>query len=701
MKITKQTLVSFIASCLFAISFLLNFFPMFKNIKYVFTGGFTSILYFLVSLASVLSIGALAAAVFFRKRSWEIPTLLLVPLVPTVISRLYYLVIGAGVRGWGAFILLDLSITAALFALAYLLIFKPNKVVRKLWFVPIVLLSISLLFMIGGYYSAIAVISNLFYSAAVCLMFYWLAYPKGKAKKVAFDKAPNAASGEGDLFVPFVGHILLILFTCGVYAYIWYFKTTKKLNVYSDDKRSPVGELMLCLFVPLYTIFWTYRTARIVTEISKDKVDFDDFSTACLLLSIFSFGTAPILIQDKLNTLAKIFAEEKKASDAEAAVNTNATPESLLERAKILMGEGSFSEADAVLNTCLMIAPQNADAYLYKFLAKYGVCDLSEFYNRNYNIGSDPALANVLNFADDERKQQINDIAAYLVANNEYLNAVALFEVADYTADYRAAKEAFEKIADFKDSKEYAEKCDAAIAEAETANNADGTKMLIKVGIILAAVTVAVAATMSTTYLIKQSNFRKTTYAEATQLMEEGKYEAAKEAFDEISEYKDSADKSAECSRLDTLYDDFMSALKYNVLNIDFDEYKDLDQDVDYVKTAKKINEQYAKFASLEYDDGTKTAQLIIAYDIENDKVRVQLKPKSSSRYVEGSYTYVTAFDEVLSAKEILGKLPVTIESTERSSKYGYSGDLTINKDGVNYTYNYKNVAYELEMSVK
>ena len=81
-------------------------------------------------------------------------------------------------------------------------------------------------------------------------------------------------------YVDILQHILLLIFTFGIYQYYWIYKTTKLLNFYSQEQRNEVTELLLCIFVPFYFIYWYYKTADIV-----EKVDYQnpnkDFKTLC------------------------------------------------------------------------------------------------------------------------------------------------------------------------------------------------------------------------------------------------------------------------------------------------------------------------------------------------------------------------------------------------------------------------------------
>lgn len=130
---------------------------------------------------------------------------------------------------------------------------------------------------------------------------------------VSFTSNTVSASNENDNseYVDMMKHVLLLLFTFGIYLYIWIYRTTAYLNKCNKEEyRNPTNKLLLCLFVPFYYIYWTYKTAQMVDRNAKAKNVVSDISTLCLILAIFIGIIPPILIQDKINATIKI--EETK-----------------------------------------------------------------------------------------------------------------------------------------------------------------------------------------------------------------------------------------------------------------------------------------------------------------------------------------------------------------------------------------------------
>ena len=57
------------------------------------------------------------------------------------------------------------------------------------------------------------------------------------------------------------------------------------------------------MFVPFYSIYWTYKTALRVDEIAKEHGISSDLGTVCVVLAFFVGFVPPILIQDKINSI--------------------------------------------------------------------------------------------------------------------------------------------------------------------------------------------------------------------------------------------------------------------------------------------------------------------------------------------------------------------------------------------------------------
>lgn len=109
-----------------------------------------------------------------------------------------------------------------------------------------------------------------------------------------------------DFYMSLALHIVLLLFTFGIYLLVWVYKTTERLNsVPGSEQRVPVNKLLLVMFVPFYYIYWFYKTAKIVDDFGIQCNDNSQISLAVLLLTIFLSPALipPILVQNKMNNL--------------------------------------------------------------------------------------------------------------------------------------------------------------------------------------------------------------------------------------------------------------------------------------------------------------------------------------------------------------------------------------------------------------
>ena len=99
-------------------------------------------------------------------------------------------------------------------------------------------------------------------------------------------------------------HVLLLIFTLGIWQFIWIYKTTQFLNCVQDEPpRNPTTKLLLCIFVTFYTIYWVYKHARYIDSLAASKGIWSDLSTVCLVMMFFVPIVPPLLMQDKLNNI--------------------------------------------------------------------------------------------------------------------------------------------------------------------------------------------------------------------------------------------------------------------------------------------------------------------------------------------------------------------------------------------------------------
>ena len=146
---------------------------------------------------------------------------------------------------------------------------------------------------------------------------------KGRINEGTDTPAGEAASeGENcEAYCELGKHIILCLFTFGIWYLIWIYRTTKYLNNTKNVVQyNPKRELLLCMFVPFYQIFWFYQHGPRIDAMSKQKkLNASEMSTLCLILGIFIPIVACILMQERINMLctAKETVDEEVAADEE------------------------------------------------------------------------------------------------------------------------------------------------------------------------------------------------------------------------------------------------------------------------------------------------------------------------------------------------------------------------------------------------
>lgn len=113
-----------------------------------------------------------------------------------------------------------------------------------------------------------------------------------------------AATAESTAYFNLGMHVVLLLLTFGVWYLIWIYRMTGYLNRVEDEQpRNPTNQLLLCIFVPFYTIWWVYQSAQRIDKLAAAKGIASDLSTLCLILAIFVGVVPPILMQDKINAI--------------------------------------------------------------------------------------------------------------------------------------------------------------------------------------------------------------------------------------------------------------------------------------------------------------------------------------------------------------------------------------------------------------
>ncbi|MBR7146263.1 MAG: DUF4234 domain-containing protein [Oscillospiraceae bacterium] len=136
-------------------------------------------------------------------------------------------------------------------------------------------------------------------------LFFAMAYLAGED---GAEPQPSVRTNDdADYSCGLVKHILLLLFTLGIWQCIWIYRTTRFTNrLESEEEMSPGIQLLLYLFVPFYSLYWTYRCAKRIDAISHANGLGSDLAVLCLILAIFVGIVPPILMQDQINSIVGI-----------------------------------------------------------------------------------------------------------------------------------------------------------------------------------------------------------------------------------------------------------------------------------------------------------------------------------------------------------------------------------------------------------
>lgn len=139
-------------------------------------------------------------------------------------------------------------------------------------------------------------------------------------------------------------HALLLVLTLGIWYLIWIYRMTKYTNAAEGEEyRSPAKKLLLCMFIPFYSIYWTYKTAQRVDKMAAAKGISSEMTTLCPIFAIFIVIIPPILLQDTMNKI--VLAGDQPAShQGEAAAKEDTADE--IKKFKELLDCGAITQEE-------------------------------------------------------------------------------------------------------------------------------------------------------------------------------------------------------------------------------------------------------------------------------------------------------------------------------------------------------------------
>ena len=181
------------------------------------------------------------------------------------------------------------------------------------------------------------------YAVALFLLGYWIVHPYKMERMRAYKTEDNAVNNviDEEAYCSMGKHIVLCLFTFGIWPLIWIYRTTRFLNKAPNaEYYNPTSKLLLCIFVPFYQIYWLYKHGQRIDAISKEKnLNNSDMATLCLILGIFIPLIAYIIMQDRINTICTTKVEVEKEKTENSSIDQ-------LKQYKELLDDGVITQEE-------------------------------------------------------------------------------------------------------------------------------------------------------------------------------------------------------------------------------------------------------------------------------------------------------------------------------------------------------------------
>lgn len=132
-------------------------------------------------------------------------------------------------------------------------------------------------------------------------------------------------------------HLLLYIFTFGIWELIWITKTTKYINSVSDEKMSVAGNVLLCLFIPYYFVAWNNKIGRRLDKYACENGVDSIIAPTCIFLSFFNNIAVSVLIQAKINETVYVFVKNKKIDNGEIIDTENVSRDNTFLTIKLIL----------------------------------------------------------------------------------------------------------------------------------------------------------------------------------------------------------------------------------------------------------------------------------------------------------------------------------------------------------------------------
>ena len=160
----------------------------------------------------------------------------------------------------------------------------------------------------------------------------------------------------------------------------------------------------------------------------------------------------------------------KETAAAGQAANSAVAP--LLKRISLFLEDGNWQEADEYCERVLDSDPENAQAYLYKLMAKMEVRKTEDLRNQAQPFDSEDMYRKTVRFADEELKNTLEEYNAYIKDRNEKKRIESIYNKAVYDMgyardeiSYKIIIEDLAEIPGYKDADEKKKECEEKAKE--------------------------------------------------------------------------------------------------------------------------------------------------------------------------------------------------------------------------------------------
>lgn len=160
----------------------------------------------------------------------------------------------------------------------------------------------------------------------------------------------------------------------------------------------------------------------------------------------------------------------KETAAAVQAANSGVAP--LLKRISLFLEDGNWQEADEYCERVLDSDPENAQAYLYKLMAKMKVRKTEDLRNQAQPFDSEDMYRKTVRFADEELKNTLEEYNAYIKDRNEKKRIESIYKKAVYDMgyardeiSYKIIIEDLSEIPGYKDADEKKKECEEKAEE--------------------------------------------------------------------------------------------------------------------------------------------------------------------------------------------------------------------------------------------